>query len=150
MENLNTDEGNGPGLPAELRSKEAFDAANRAAEGAAILAEADAIANEFSGLAQLVVDAPEPGVMRKLTLSTGSVARFHRCKGTALVNAQRKSGDDSSMMTFALLSEMITIDGKAVLMEDLVQADLFDLLKLQGVFGELSGAMGKVSPTPSP
>lgn len=106
---------------------------------------------ENDSLVHAVVDAAvvEPGVLRKTTLSTGAVARFHRRKGRVLKAAQRKAGGDASAMAAALLSEVITVDDKLMAMEDIEDLDLFDLLKLQGIFSELSGEAGNVIQTPS-
>lgn len=101
-----------------------------------------------------ITEQPEPAkpsdVLREVPLSDGSVARFHNRKGRVLKNAQRKAGDDVSNMSNALLSEVITINGRAPLMEELEDLGLFDLLKLQAAFGELSGEAGNVTRTPSP
>lgn len=49
-------------------------------------------------------------------------------------------------ISFALLSEIVEVDGKPCLMEDFEEMDLFDVMRLSEELGE----MGKSGPTPKP
>lgn len=95
---------------------------------------------------QAQAPAQDPNVYRVETLPSGAKATFYRRKGRALMNAQRKADGDASRMSFALLSEVVDINGKAPLMEELEEMDLLDVIKLQEVFGEL----GKSGPAAKP
>lgn len=88
----------------------------------------------------------KPGVLKEITLPSGTKAVFLRRKGKALMNAQRKADGDSSKISFALLSEIVEVDGKPCLMEDFGEMDLFDVMRLSEELGE----MGKSGPTPKP
>lgn len=96
--------------------------------------------------AAAVAEVADPNVLKKVLLPSGSVAVFFKRKGVALINAQRKADGDNSRTGFALLSEIIQIDGKTVLMEDIEQMDLFDVMRLSEVLGEL----GKSGQAPKP
>ena len=86
------------------------------------------------------------GVLKEVTLPSGAQAIFYRRKGGALINAQRKAGGDTSRVAFALLSEIVEVDGKPCLMEDFDEMDLFDVMRLSEELGEL----GKSGQTPKP
>jgi len=88
----------------------------------------------------------KPEVLKEVTLPTGAKATFYRRKGIALMNAQRKASGDSSRVTFALLSEIVEVDGKPCLMEDFDEMELFDVIALSEELGE----MGKPGRTPKP
>lgn len=85
-------------------------------------------------------------IAKEITLPSGALAVFYRRKGVALTRAQRKAEGDSSRMGFALLSEVVEINGRAPLMEELEEMDLFDVIHLQEAFGEL----GKAGPAAKP
>lgn len=92
-------------------------------------------------------DAPLPaGALKRVPLPSGKVAVFFRRKGRALILAQRAAGDDSSRLAFALLAQVVEIDGQAPMMEDIEDLDLADVLMLQEEFGSL----GKSGPPPKP
>jgi len=63
-----------------------------------------------------------------------------------LLNAQRKAEGDASRISFALLSEVVEINGKPCLMEDFEEMDLFDVMRLTEEMGE----MGKSGRTAKP
>ena len=88
----------------------------------------------------------KPAVMKEVELPSGGKAVFYRRKGVALINAQRKAGGDTSRVGFALLSEIVEIDGKPCLMEDFDEMDLFDVMFLS----EELGSLGKSGQTPKP
>ena len=95
-------------------------------------------------MADLVKDT----VLREVTLPSGATAVFYKRRGKALVNAQRSAAGDSSRIAFALLANIIEVDGLPVLMEDLDEMDLFDVLKLQEIFGELGNVTAGPPATP--
>lgn len=79
----------------------------------------------------------QPEVIKEVTLPSGANATFYRRKGIALINAQRKAGGDSSRVAFAMLSEVVEIDGKQCMMEDFDEMDLFDVMCLNEEFSSL-------------
>lgn len=79
----------------------------------------------------------KPEVIKEVTLPSGAKATFYRRKGIALINAQRKAGGDSSRTSFAVLSEVVEIDGKLRMMEDFDEMDLFDVMCLNEEFSGL-------------
>lgn len=105
----------------------------------------------IGGLVAATAVATDPlpvGAIKRLPLPSGSVAVFYRRKGRALSMAQRAAGEDTSRMAFALLAQMVEIDGRQPLMEDLEDMDLLDVLKLQEEFGNLGKA--SAGPTAKP
>jgi hypothetical protein len=88
----------------------------------------------------------QPAIIDTIILPSGVQAVFYRRKGRALIDAQRAAGDDSSRLMFALMAQVVEIDGKSVLMEDIEDMDLMDVLKLQ----EAMGSLGKPGPAPKP
>lgn len=87
------------------------------------------------------------GAVKAVPLPSGAKAIFYRRKGRALIDAQRAADGDTSRLMFALLAQVVEIDGKAPLMEDLEEMDLFDVMKLQEEFGSLGKPAG---PPPKP
>nr|VFK16286.1 MAG: hypothetical protein BECKLFY1418C_GA0070996_102231 [Candidatus Kentron sp. LFY] len=84
-------------------------------------------------------------ILKEIVLPSGKRAAFLKRRGIAIVNAQRKIGGDASRMSFALISEMVEIDGSPVLMEQLEdEIDFFDCLALTEEFSQL----GKPGPMP--
>lgn len=103
----------------------------------------DAATNLVAKLSQ-PEDAPlPPGAVKRIALPfSGATAIFYRRKGRALVDAQRAADGDTGRMAFALLAQVVEIDGKPQLMEDLEELDLLDVLRLQEAFGELGKLPG--------
>jgi hypothetical protein len=96
---------------------------------------------------EAAADAPLPeGALKRVPLPSGAIAIFYQRKGRALIHAQRAAGDDTSRLAFALLAQVVEIDGRQPLMEDIEDMDLPDVLKLQEEFGSL----GKPGPQPRP
>lgn len=91
-----------------------------------------------------MADQIKAAVLKEVQLPSGAQAVFYRRKGIALINAQRKAGSDSSRVAYALLSEIVEVDGKPCLMEDFDEMDLFDVMCLSE---ELSN-LGKSGQTP--
>lgn len=84
-----------------------------------------------------MADQIKAAVLKEVQLPSGSQAVFYRRKGIVLINAQRKVSGDSSRVAFALLSEIVEIDGKPCLMEDFDEMDLFDVMCLSEELGNL-------------
>jgi len=93
-----------------------------------------------------MTDANKTDVFKEVVLPSGIQAVFFRRKGRALLNAQRKAEGDASRISFALLSEVVEINGKPCLMEDFEEMDLFDVMRLTEEMGE----MGKSGRTAKP
>lgn len=75
--------------------------------------------------------------MGQITLSDGRIAEVRAGKGRDAMNAQKVSGTDTSKFFAALMAQLVTIDGKSLVMEDFEELPLQDFLVLQG---ELAGA----------
>lgn len=90
--------------------------------------------------------APLPaGAVKRITLPGGAAAVFYKRKGRALVDAQRAADGDAGRMAMALLAQVVEIDGRQLLMEDLEDLDLMDVLKLQEAFGDLGKLPGRTA-----
>lgn len=71
--------------------------------------------------------------MKTLTLPSGKIAQIRDGVGRDLLNAQRKISDRPDELTYALLAELLTVDGQPVIYEDLLDAwPLEDLMMLIG------------------
>lgn len=91
-----------------------------------------------SGFKPILTQKRPPKV---ITLPSGKVASCSHGTGLTLMNAQRvvgiKNADDTVKLVFALIAQLVTIDGRAIVFEDLLEMDLLDVLALQGeVLGE--------------
>jgi hypothetical protein len=79
--------------------------------------------------------APEPErkVPRTLSLPSGKRAAIRKGLGRDLMRAQRAAGTeaDSTAVVFALIAELVEIDGRRILFEDLLEMELEDVLVLQ-------------------
>src|ERR1700682_1192729 len=83
-----------------------------------------------------------------LVLPSGRNAAIRRGFGRDLMRAQRVVGasSDPSAVVFALIAELVEIDGEKILYEDLLAMDLNDVLALQS---EVAGANFQ-GPPPAP
>lgn len=77
-------------------------------------------------------------ILKELELSTGKKLKIYKGKGKHLLNAQMKA-QDAQQILWALLSELIEIDGKKVIMEDLLEMDLVEVFQIQAAFSEAYG-----------
>ena len=86
-------------------------------------------------------EAPEaePKDRSLLVLPSGKNATIRRGFGRDLMRAQRVVGasSDPTAVVFALIAELVEIDGEKILYEDLLAMDLNDVLALQS---EVAGA----------
>ena len=73
---------------------------------------------------------------KTITLPSGKTAEIKPGKGKHLLNATRKA-KQADEVVFALISELVTLDGEPILYEDLLEMDLPDVVALQG---EVSGS----------
>ncbi len=83
-----------------------------------------------------------------LTLPSGKSAAIRRGFGRDLMRAQRVVGvsSDPNAVVFALIAELVEIDGEKIVYEDLLAMDLNDVLALQS---EVAGANFQ-GPPPAP
>ena len=70
-----------------------------------------------------------------LTLPSGKAATIKDGKGRDLLNAQRKAKSPEEIM-FALMAELVDVDGQSYVYEDFLEMPLDDILALQT---EISG-----------
>jgi hypothetical protein len=95
-------------------------------------------------------DAPEaePKDRSVLVLPSGRSAAIRKGFGRDLMRAQRVVGisSDPNAVVFALIAELVEIDGEKLLYEDLLAMDLNDVLALQS---EVAGANFQ-GPPPAP
>lgn len=71
-----------------------------------------------------------------VTLSDGRVATIKPGKGKHAQEALKVSGGNGDKYMSALMAQLVEIDGKRIVMEDLEELDLKDFLALQTAFAE--------------
>ena len=83
---------------------------------------------------------------KELTLPSGKIAIIEKGKGKDLLQAQIKA-KTSDEIPYALIAELVEIDGQKLVYEDILEMDLEDVLSLQG---EISGKLvvGKAKEIP--
>jgi hypothetical protein len=95
-------------------------------------------------------DGCEPGAQDSsvLILPSGRTAIIRKGVGRDLMRAQRVVGaaNDPTAVVFALIAELVEIDGERIVYEDLLAMDLNDVLALQS---EVAGANFQ-GPPPAP
>jgi hypothetical protein len=67
---------------------------------------------------------------KTITLPSGKTAVISDFKGKHIRKAQQIGAGDSGKMMFALIAEIVTIDGNGIVMEDLDEMSGPDVLKL--------------------
>ncbi|MEM5854054.1 MAG: hypothetical protein QW228_06835 [Candidatus Aenigmatarchaeota archaeon] len=77
-------------------------------------------------------------ILKEVTLSNGQKLTIYRGKGVHLLNAQIRARDPQQIL-WILLSELIALDDKKVVMEDLLEMDLALVLQIQTAFSEAYG-----------
>lgn len=93
--------------------------------------------------------APEPErKARELSLPSGKRAAIRKGFGRDLMRAQRVAGPeaDPTAVVFALIAELVEIDGHRIVFEDVLTIDLEDVLMLQS---EVIGPNFQNPPPPS-
>ncbi|MBI3584196.1 MAG: phage tail assembly protein [Nitrospinae bacterium] len=92
----------------------------------------------------------ESNESKEIVLPSGKKATLRKGKGRDLFNAQRKAKDPAEMQ-WALLSELVEIDGKKVVFEDLLEMDLPDVymlnIEIAGGLENLSFPQSSISST---
>jgi len=76
-------------------------------------------------------------VLREIEVS-GKKVVIYRGKGKHLINAQMKSNTPGEVL-WALITEVVEVDGKKVTMEDIYEMDLGEVLQIQSAFVEAYG-----------
>ena len=75
---------------------------------------------------------------KAIDLPSGAQAQVRKGLGRDLMRAQRAvAGGDASAVVFALIAELVLIDGRKIVYEDVLEMDLADVMALQAeVIGE--------------
>ena len=75
---------------------------------------------------------------KAIDLPSGARAQVRKGLGRDLMRAQRAvAGGDASAVVFALIAELVLIDGRKIVYEDVLEMDLADVMALQAeVIGE--------------
>lgn len=77
---------------------------------------------------------------KTLTLPSGKIATIENGKGRDLLQAQMKA-KTADEIPYALIAELVEIDGQKLVYEDILELDLEDVITLQTeVSGKLQGA----------
>ena len=78
---------------------------------------------------------------REITLPSGKLAELRKGKGRDLMRAHRAvAGNPEPMsISFALIAELVRVEGNPLVYEDILEMDLDDVLTLEA---EVSGAAG--------
>lgn len=79
---------------------------------------------------------------KTLTLPSGKTAVLRNGKGHDLLQAQMKA-KNSEEIPYALIAELVEIDGQALVYEDILDMNLEDVIALQG---EISGKLQAAKP----
>jgi hypothetical protein len=76
---------------------------------------------------------PERKTLRAIPLPSGKRATIRKGLGRDLMRAQRAAGAeaDSTAVVFALIAELVEVDGRRTLFEDVLEMELEDVLVLQ-------------------
>jgi hypothetical protein len=90
----------------------------------------------------------EPVVPKVLTLPSGATAEIRKGKGKDLMRAHRavRGNDDPMAIAFALIAELVNLEGKPIVYEDVLEMGLADVLALQA---EVVGPDFQLPPAPS-
>jgi hypothetical protein len=72
---------------------------------------------------------------KTIELNDGKIAVIKPFKGKHILEAQKLVGTETEKMMFGLIAQCVTIDGKAVLFEEVDDMPGGDVLKLMGEFG---------------
>ena len=84
---------------------------------------------------------------KTLTLPSGKIAEIRKGRGYDLLQAQIKA-KDSEEIPYALIAELVSIDGQQLVYEDILDMDLEDVIALQTeISGKLQSAKAKEEET---
>lgn len=87
---------------------------------------------------------------KKLILPSGKTATIENGKGRDLLQAQMKA-KTADEIPYALIAELVEIDGQKLVYEDILELDLEDVITLQAeVSGKLQGTKATNQNTQSP
>ena len=87
---------------------------------------------------------------KTLTLPSGKTAEIRKGRGYDLLQAQIKA-KDSEEIPYALIAELVSIDGQQLVYEDILDMDLEDVIALQTeISGKLQSAKTKKEETKQP
>jgi len=76
---------------------------------------------------------------KEIKLPSGKTALIEQGKGKDLLQAQMKA-KTSDEIPYALIAELVEIDGQKLVYEDILEMDLADVITLQGeISGKLQG-----------
>lgn len=81
---------------------------------------------------------------KTLMLPSGKIAVLRKGKGNDLLQAQMKA-KNSEEIPYALIAELVEIDGQSLVYEDILDMDLEDVIALQS---EISGKFAKTTEIP--
>lgn len=87
---------------------------------------------------------------REVDLPSGAKATVREGKGRDLLHATRMAGgpNDPMRMVFGLVASLVTVDGRALTLEDVEDMSLPDVLKLQQeVMGNVGSLPGSTLPS---
>lgn len=89
-------------------------------------------------------------MIKEIILPSGKNATIKKGKGQDLLQAQMKA-KTSEEIPYALIAELVEIDGQAIVYEDLLEMDLSDVISLQAeLSGELLVAKAQQMPSQTP
>ena len=87
---------------------------------------------------------------KTITLPSGKVATIHKGVGFDLLQAQMKA-KTAEEIPYALIAELVEIDGNKLVYEDILQLDLTDVITLQAeISGKFETKKQAQPNTPSP
>lgn len=78
---------------------------------------------------------PQPTGTKTLTLPSGKIAVFTEGKGKHAMEAGRIANGEQTKFMPALVSLLVTYDGRAIVMEDIEEMPLNDYLAIMAEFG---------------
>jgi len=86
---------------------------------------------------------------KEIKLPSGKTALIEQGKGKDLLQAQMKA-KTSDEIPYALIAELVEIDGQKLVYEDILEMDLADVITLQGeISGKLQGVKAADVKTPA-
>lgn len=86
-------------------------------------------------------------MQKELTLPSGKIAKIKAGRGFDLLEAQKKA-KTSEEIPYALIAELVEIDGQALVYEDILELDLSDVIALQEIIaGKFQSATARPSST---
>ena len=90
----------------------------------------------------------EMAIPKTMTLPSGRAAEIREGKGKDLMRAHRavRGNDDPMAITFALIAELVSVEGRPLVYEDVLEMGLADVLALQA---EVLGPDFQIPPPPS-